>query len=81
MTEGYVERARRIASGKGFAELVGMKLDMAEVDHCRVRLPYRLELSRGDELIQGGAIATLVDVAGTAAAWCSDDIAPGSASR
>ena len=78
MTEGFVERVRRIASGKGFAELVGMRLDLAEVDHARVRLPYRVEVSRGDELVQGGAIAALVDVAGTAAAWCSHDLAPGS---
>lgn len=78
MTEGFVERVRRITSDRGFAELVGMRLDHAEADRVRVRLPYRKEVSRGDELVQGGATAALVDVAGTAAAWSSPDIVPGS---
>ncbi len=78
MAEEFVERARSIASGKGFVSLCGMQLDLAEVDHARVRLPYREEVSRGDELVQGGAISALIDVAGTAAAWCSKDIVPGS---
>ena len=37
-------------------------------------LPYKPELSRGDNLIHGGVIAALIDKAGTAAAWSYEDI-------
>ena len=78
MTEGFEARVRRIVTGdRGFAEHVGTRLDLAEPGHVRVRLPYRQEVSRGDELVQGGAIATLVDIAGTAAAWCVSDLPEG----
>ena len=60
--------------GRGFGELLGVRLEHVEDGYCRIRLPFRPELSRGDELVHGGAIAALIDKAGTAAAWSYADI-------
>ncbi|MEM7407212.1 MAG: PaaI family thioesterase [Pseudomonadota bacterium] len=58
----------------GFGALLGAHLDHLEEGYCRVALPFRPELSRGDTLIHGGVIAALIDKAGTAAAWSYTDI-------
>ena len=60
--------------GRGFGELIGAEVDHVEDGYCRLRLPFKPELSRGDDLIHGGVIATLIDKAGTAAAWSYEDI-------
>lgn len=59
---------------QGFGGLLGTRLEHLEEGLCRVRLPYKDDLSRGDELIHGGVIAALIDKAGTAAAWSYEDI-------
>lgn len=61
---------------RGFGELLDVRLEHLEEGACRIRLPFRPALSRGDELVHGGVIATLIDKAGTAAAWAYDDIGP-----
>ena len=60
--------------GRGFGEFIGAKIEHVEDGYCRLRLPFKPELSRGDDLIHGGVIATLIDKAGTAAAWSYSDI-------
>lgn len=60
--------------GRGFGEFLGVRVDDVEDGYCRLRLPFKPELSRGDELIHGGVIAALIDKAGTAAAWSYSDI-------
>ena len=40
-------------------------------------LPWREELSRGDDQVHGGVIAALIDKAGTTAAWAYADIPKG----
>lgn len=59
---------------RGFGALLGVRLEHLEDGYCRIRLPFKPELSRGDELVHGGVIATLIDKAGTAAAWSYADI-------
>jgi uncharacterized protein (TIGR00369 family) len=63
--------------GKGFGILLGARLDHLEDGFCRLVLPFKPELSRGDELVHGGVIAALIDKAGTAAAWSYTDIGEG----
>jgi uncharacterized protein (TIGR00369 family) len=63
---GAVERA---IVGSPFGALVGLRCESVEVDHVRVRLPFRREVTTIGEVVHGGAIASLVDVAATAAAW------------
>jgi uncharacterized protein (TIGR00369 family) len=79
MAEGMQERAERIAGsrGRGFCTLLGLQVDLVEADRCRIRLPYREAVTRGDDLVHGGAIAALIDAAGTAAAWASRDLPAG----
>ena len=59
---------------QGFGGVLGTRLDHLEEGFCRVLLPYKDDLSRGDELIHGGVIAALIDKAGTASAWSYEDI-------
>jgi len=59
-----------------FGKLVGLRSESIEVDHVRLRLPYRPDLTTLGETVHGGAIASLVDVAATAAAWAHPGSSP-----
>ena len=59
--------------GAPFGRLVGLASESIEVDHVRVRLSYRPAVTTLGEMVHGGAIASLVDVAATAAAWAHPD--------
>ena len=54
-----------------FGELLGMLTSEVAEDRVRVRLPFRTEVTTIGEMVHGGAIASLVDVAATAAAWAT----------
>ena len=54
-----------------FGKLLGFETERVEVDHVRVRMPFRPELTTLGEVVHGGAIGSLIDVAATAAAWAS----------
>ncbi|MBI2962824.1 MAG: PaaI family thioesterase [Deltaproteobacteria bacterium] len=54
--------------------LLGMEVETLEVDHVRVRLPFRPALTTGADLVHGGATCALIDTAATAAAWSGDDL-------
>jgi uncharacterized protein (TIGR00369 family) len=58
----------------GFGAVLGARLTTLSDGYCEMLLPFKPELSRGDELIHGGVIAALIDKAGTAAAWSYSDI-------
>ena len=73
MKRDIAEFERRLM-GRGFGVLLGVRLDHLEDGCCRIRLPYRPELSRGDGVVHGGVIATLIDNAGTIAAWSYADL-------
>jgi len=57
--------------GSPYGRLLGLASDAIEPDRVRVRLPFRPELATVGEQVHGGAIASLVDVAATAAAWAT----------
>jgi uncharacterized protein (TIGR00369 family) len=61
------ERVRHIAAGQHFARHLGVKVVSIALDCVVLRLPYREFL--GIERVNGGAIASLVDLAGTCACW------------
>jgi uncharacterized protein (TIGR00369 family) len=44
-----------------FPSLVGVVVEEVRTDYCRMRLPFRPELTQPHGLVHGGAIATLVD--------------------
>jgi len=57
-----------------FARELGLELDSIEPDSAELVLPFREGLATYGDVVHGGAICALVDVAATAAAW--SDIAP-----
>ena len=54
--------------------LLGMELADAAADRVTIRLPFRPDLTTVGDLVHGGAIGALVDVAATAAAWSRADL-------
>ncbi|CAN0148376.1 unnamed protein product [Phaeothamnion confervicola] len=67
LAERCIERVRYIAAGQHFARHLSIEVVSIEVDRAVLRLPYREYL--GIERVNGGAIASLVDLAGTCACW------------
>ncbi|MCX2934440.1 PaaI family thioesterase [Mycobacterium sp. CVI_P3] len=61
-----------------FTKFVGLRLvDWSEPDRAVVSLPYSETVDNSGQTHHGGAIATLIDVAGAAAAWNGHDYANG----
>ena len=52
-----------------FSLELGIKIDEAQPNFCRVVLPYKPKICTAGGVIHGGAIATLIDTAGVLAAW------------
>jgi uncharacterized protein (TIGR00369 family) len=52
---------------------LGMRLDSIGSDAATLVLPYRPELATIDDVVHGGVIASLIDTAGMAASWASDE--------
>ncbi len=44
-----------------FPRLVGLEVEEVRHDYCRMRLPWRPELTQPAGVVHGGAIATLID--------------------
>jgi len=63
--------------GAPYGRRLGAALEELEHDRVRIRLPYREEVTTIADVVHGGAIASLVDVAATAACWASPRVAPG----
>lgn len=55
---------------------LGMEVVELEPDRAVLRLPWRPKLATIADVVHGGAIATLLDTAGMAAAWADDDTVP-----
>jgi len=58
-----------------FGLLVSVEPESIEPDRVRLRLPFRPEITTVGDVVHGGAIASLVDVAATAAVWSGADLA------
>ena len=54
-----------------FGTLVGLRCESVAEDRVRVRLPFRPQVTTVGNMVHGGAIGALVDVAATAAAWAT----------
>ncbi len=61
-----------------YGRLLGVACDRVEENRVRIRLPYRADVTTVGDLVHGGAIASLVDVAATAACWASRAVKPAS---
>jgi uncharacterized protein (TIGR00369 family) len=56
-----------------FVRLLGIELVAVGADEATVRLPFREELVTIADVVHGGALASLIDMAAVSAAWASDD--------
>jgi uncharacterized protein (TIGR00369 family) len=63
--------------GAPYGRRLGVALEAVEDDRVRIRLPYVEDNTTIADVVHGGAIASLVDVAATAACWASPRVAPG----
>jgi uncharacterized protein (TIGR00369 family) len=72
LLEFWQERARSIASGEGFAQLLGIKFVSAAPNRVELLMPYKGALGIGR--VHGGAISALIDIAATAAFWSHPDV-------
>jgi uncharacterized protein (TIGR00369 family) len=52
--------------------LLGMRIDAIEPDRAELTLPFRPEVVTIEDIVHGGALASLIDTAGTTAAWAQD---------
>jgi uncharacterized protein (TIGR00369 family) len=66
LVRGFVEHSP-------FTRHVGLRLDAIEADRAELVLPFREELATYADVVHGGALSTLIDVAATAAAWSAAD--------
>ena len=76
-----MEQVRKLVEefivGSPYGRHLGIVAEAIEVDRVRVRLPYRDALTTIGDMVHGGAIASLVDVAATAACWANPSVDPG----
>ena len=58
-----VERWKRVGRGPTthFAEHLGLIVEDVRLDYCRMRLPWRTEISQPFGVAHGGALASLID--------------------
>lgn len=66
--EDHLERVRPFFEDAPFAKTLGIFIESMKVDEVRVRLPWAEHLGRTLNVLHGGAIAALVDLAAGAAA-------------
>ena len=78
MSDELVAGLSRLIVGSPYGVLLGIELMDATEDSVRLRLPYREEVTTIGDIVHGGAISGLVDVAATVSFWASSKIAPAS---
>lgn len=63
--------------GSPLGRSMGMKLQDVAPDRAEVRLPFQPGLVTVGNIVHGGSVCSLIDVAATAAAWASSTLEPG----
>ena len=74
--EAYEKIVRDAIAGAPFARKLGITCEQVEVGRVVMRLPWAHEHTTVGDVVHGGAIAVLVDVAATGACWATPDLAP-----
>lgn len=60
--------------GSPVARTLGIRFDAMEIDHVELLLPFSMNHITVGDMVHGGVIATLIDVAGAAAAFSDVDL-------
>lgn len=75
-----MEQARNLVEGfivgSPYGKHLGIVTESVAADRVVLRLPYREAVTTIGDMVHGGAIASLVDVAATAACWASPGVDP-----
>jgi uncharacterized protein (TIGR00369 family) len=69
-----VEFARNFLATSPFGTHVGLEAGELSRDRAELVLPFAEHVITIADVVHGGAIATLVDTAATAAVWCTDEL-------
>ena len=64
--------ARNLIESQAFTRHLGIKITKLEQNKACLTLPYDAFL--GEERVNGGAIASLIDLSATCAFWCHSDL-------
>ena len=75
--EAYEKIVREAIAGAPFARKLAIACEQVAVDRVKMRLPWTPEHTTLGDMLHGGAIAALVDVAATGACWATPDLEPG----
>jgi uncharacterized protein (TIGR00369 family) len=78
LSTAVVDVVRKIIVESAYGNLLGAQMVSCDRDAVTLRMPYRPEVTTLGDTVHGGAIASLIDVAATAAFWSSDAIPAGS---
>ena len=65
---------RQFVPNSPFAAALGIELVGIGEDAATLRLPWRSDLATIGDVVHGGAISTLADMAVMAAAWATEDV-------
>lgn len=60
-----------------YCAALGVRVEAIDADRVRLRLPFREENANPGNALHGGVAASLIDIAGSAAAWTGIDDRPG----
>jgi uncharacterized protein (TIGR00369 family) len=67
---------REFIPASPFAALLGISIEELGLDRAVLALPDRPDLATVGDVVHGGALATLMDTAAMAAAWCTPEPPP-----
>jgi uncharacterized protein (TIGR00369 family) len=68
------ETIRQFVPNSPLVQHLGMRLEELSPDRAVLLLPFDGRLATMGDTVHGGAIASLIDTAGTAAAWSDDEV-------
>lgn len=74
MTTRGAEVVASFIPASPFAAALGIAVGSLEADEAVLTMPFKEQLATIGDVVHGGAVATLVDTAAMAAAWCTDDL-------
>jgi uncharacterized protein (TIGR00369 family) len=76
MAGDLAQLAARV-EGFPYSRSLGVRIEAVAPDRVRLRVPYKHENSNPGKALHGGVAASVIDIAGTLAAWTGVDDAPG----
>ena len=68
------ELVRAFVEHSPFARVLKLEVDDIEPDRAKLSLPFDESVATYADVVHGGAVASLIDVAATAAAWSAAEI-------